>query len=194
MDDPAGVPTNLLSATNQGANTVFQLNGLNVTKPGTVVGDVVPGVTFTFNATTAVGQTVGISLASDRNKISNALQDIVAKYNVVSGQVNAQIGPAAGLLSGNSMIGQTRQALFSLVNSAGGEGSVKSLTDLGIELDNSGKMSFNSATFNVLSNNQITDAYSFRVPQRTDPAAMQSPVHATQRSSHRRDQGATGPV
>jgi flagellar hook-associated protein 2 len=174
VDDPAGSATNLLTGTNQGANTVFQLNGLNVTKPGTVVGDVVPGVTFTFNGTTTVGQTVGISLASDRSTMSYALQDLVSKYNLVSGQVNAQIGPAAGLLSGNSMIGQTRQALFSLVNSYGGGGSVQSLTDLGIELDNSGKMSFNSATFNALSNAQITDAYSFLGSTTNGPAAMQS--------------------
>jgi flagellar hook-associated protein 2 len=175
VDDPApGSANNLLSATNQGANTVFQLNGLNVVKSSTVIGDVVPGVTFTFNGTTTTGQTVGISLASDRSMISTALQDIVAKYNLVSGQVNAQIGPAAGLLSGNSMIGQARQALFSLVNSYGGSGSVKSLTDLGIELDNSGKMSFNASTFNALTNSQITDAYSFLGSTTAGPGAMQS--------------------
>src|SRR5206468_964847 len=38
VDDPApGSATNLLTAANQGANTVFQINGLNVNKPGAVV-------------------------------------------------------------------------------------------------------------------------------------------------------------
>jgi len=174
VDDPAGSATKLLSATNQGANTVFQLNGLNVSKQSTVVSDVVPGITFNFNGLTTSGQTVDISLASDRSKISTALQDIVTKYNAVSGLVNAQIGPAAGLLSGNPLIVQTRQAMFSLVNSSANGSSIQSLTDLGIELDNNGKMSFNSATFSALTNNQIADAYSFLGSTTGGPASMQS--------------------
>jgi flagellar hook-associated protein 2 len=171
-----GVGSDILSQTNSGANTVFQLNGLNVTKSSAVVSDVVSGVSFTFNGTTTADptQTVGISLASDNSKISAALQDVVAKYNVVSGQLNAQIGPAAGLLNGNPIINQTRQALFSLVNSSASNGSVQSLADLGIELNSSGVMSFNSATFAALSSSQITDAYTFLGSATDGPIAMQS--------------------
>ena len=166
--------TNLLTSTNQGANTVFDLNGLHVIKSSAVVDDVVPGVTFTFNGTTTAGLTVGVSLASDGTKIASALQDLVTKYNAVSGLVNAQIGPAAGLLSGNPLIVQARQAMFSLMNSSGSGGSVQSLASLGIELDNSGVMSFNSATFNALSSSQIADAYSFLGNTASGPAAMQA--------------------
>ena len=134
----------------------------------------VPGVSFTFNGTTTTGQTVGVSLASDGTKIPSALQDLVAKYNTVSGQINAQVGPAGGLLSGNPIITQARQALFSLMNSSTAGGSVQSLASLGIELDNSGVMSFNSATFNALSSSQITDAYSFLGNTASGPAAMQA--------------------
>ncbi|MEO8591988.1 MAG: flagellar filament capping protein FliD [Candidatus Solibacter sp.] len=166
--------TNLVTATNQGADTIFKLNGLDVTKHSTVVADVVPGVSFTFNGTTTVGQTVTVSLASDRSKISSALQDLVAKYNLASGQVNSQIGPAAGLLSGNSMIGQARQSMFSLSNSSGSGSNVQSFADLGIEMSNSGVMSFNSDTFNALSSNQITDAYGFLGTATAGPTAMQA--------------------
>ena len=161
-------------STNQGANTVFDLNGLHVIKSSAVVGDVVPGVTFTFNGTTTAGQTVGVSLASDGSKISSALQDLVTNYNTVSGQINAQVGPAAGLLLGNPLIVQTRQALFSLMNTSSSSGSVQGLASLGIELNNSGVMSFNSATFNALSSSQIADAYSFLGNTAVGPAAMQS--------------------
>ncbi len=174
VDDPTGAATNILSAKNQGANTVFQLNGLDVTKPSTTVSDVVPGVTFNFNGTTASGQTVDVALASDRTKLSAALQDLVTKYNTVSSQVNAQIGPAAGLLSGNPLIVETRQAMFSLVNSSSSGDGVQSLTELGIELDNSGKMSFNSATFSALSDTQIAGAYRFLGSKSVGPAAMQA--------------------
>jgi flagellar hook-associated protein 2 len=166
--------TNLLTSTNQGANTVFDLNGLPVVKSSAIVSDVVPGVSFTFNGTTTTGQTVGVSLAPDGSKISSALQDLVTKYNAVSGLVNAQIGPAAGLLSGNPLIVQARQAMFSLMNSSGSGSSVQSLASLGIELDNNGVMSFNSATFNALSSSQIADAYSFLGNTASGPTAMQA--------------------
>ena len=172
-DGASGGGANLLSATNQGANTVFQLNGLNVTKPSNVVSDVVPGVSFNFKGTTAANQTVNVSVASNGSQISTALQDIVSKYNSLSGLLNAQIGSAAGLLSGNPIISQTRQAMFSLMNSSGSGSSVQNLSDLGIELDNSGVMSFNSTTFSALSSGQITDAFGF-LGSAAGPTAMQS--------------------
>lgn len=174
VDDPTGSATSLLSATNQGANTVFDLNGLPVTRPSTVVSDVVPGVSFTFDGTTTDGQSVDVSLSSDRSSLSAALQDIVTKYNTVSGQVNAQIGPSAGLLSGNPIITQTRQALFSLMNSSSGSGGVQSLATLGIELSNSGVMSFNSTTFGALTDSQVAAAYSFLGSKTDGPTAMQA--------------------
>jgi len=174
VDDPTNTATTLLTATNQGANTVFQINGANVTKPGTVVADVVPGLSFSFNGTTTGTQTVGISLSTDKSQLSSALSDLVAKYNVVSGQVNSQIGSGAGLLIGNPMINQARQALFSVMNSSGSGSSVQSLTDLGIELSNSGVMSLNSATLNALSNTQVGDAFKFLGDTVAGPAATQT--------------------
>lgn len=180
VDDPSGTPTSILSATNQGADTVFQLNGLDVTRSTTAVNDLVSGVTFNFNGLTTASETVGVSVASDKTQISTALQNLVTNYNSLSSLVNAQIGPAAGLLSGNPLIVQTRQAMFSLLNSSSSTGSVKNLTDLGIELSNSGVMSFNSTTFNALTSTQITDGFSFLASTTAGPAAMQS--HFTQLS------------
>jgi flagellar hook-associated protein 2 len=174
VDDPSGTSTSLLSATNQGADTVFQLNGLDVTRSSTTVNDLVSGVTFNFKGLTTASETVDVSVASDKTQISTALQSLVTNYNSLSGLVNAQIGPAAGLLSGSPLITQTRQAMFSLLNSSSDTGSVKSLTDLGIELDSSGVMSFNTTTFNALDSTQITDGFSFLASTTAGPAAMQS--------------------
>lgn len=174
VDDPSGTSTSILSATNQGADTVFQLNGLDVTRSSTTVNDLVAGVTFNFKGLTAASETVDVSVASDKTQISTALQSLVTNYNSLSGLVNAQIGSAAGLLSGSPLITQTRQAMFSLLNSSSDTGSVKSLTDLGIELDSSGVMSFNTTTFNALDSTQITDGFSFLASTTAGPAAMQS--------------------
>jgi len=171
IDDPDGVPAQLLTSTNQGANAVFKLNGVDVVSPSNLINNVVSGVSFNIVAKTdplQPLQAVTLSLAADPTQISSALQDFVAKYNAVSAQVNAQIGPAAGLLSGNSLIYQTQSMLRGLVN-YNGSGTIKSLADLGVELDSTGKMTFNQTTtdpsrhiaFNSLSSGQITAAFSF---------------------------------
>jgi len=67
-------------------------------------------------------------------------------------------GAAAGLLSGNSLIGNARSALRSLIN-FNGSGNTKSLSDLGIELSSSGQMSLNQVTFNALNSSQLSDAF-----------------------------------
>ncbi|MCL4402583.1 MAG: flagellar filament capping protein FliD [Acidobacteria bacterium] len=153
-------PAQFLTSNNQGANTVFQLNGVNVSKAGTAINDVVPGVTFSILGTTSGSDSVTLTLASDRSQISNALRTVVAKYNAVESQVNAQIGPGAGLLSGNNIVWATQNAMRALANYQG-TGTIKSLADLGIELSDTGQMSFNQKTFDNLGDSQIAAAFSF---------------------------------
>lgn len=161
VDDPTGAATNLLTSTNQGANTNFDLNGVHVSKPGTLISTVIPGVTLTINGTTTGTEKITVALSSSRSKLSSALQDLAAKYNSTAGQVNAQIGPTAGLLSGSSLIRQTRQAMLSLVNFGGAGGDLRSLAELGIELSSTGQMSLNTDTFNSLSDSQIESVFQF---------------------------------
>ena len=161
VDDPAGAASSLVTATNQGANTEFDLNGVHVSKPGALISTVIPGVTLTINGTTTGTEAVKVTLSSSRSKLSAALQDLASKYNATASQVNAQIGPAAGLLSGNSIVRQTRQAMLSLVNFSGAGGDMNSLAELGIELSSSGQMSLNTETFGALSDSQVQAAFNF---------------------------------
>ena len=167
IDDPAGSATQLLTSANPGANADFYVNGAHVVSTSNVINSVIPGITFTIAGETS-GQTVTISAASDPSQLSSALQDFVTKYNAVASQLNAQVGPAAGMLSGNSLVWGIQSALRGLVN-YNGDGVIKSLADLGIELDTHGQMTFNQTTtdptrhiaFNSLSSAQIAGAFSF---------------------------------
>ena len=168
VEDPTGAATQLLTSANPGANADFYVNGAHVVSSSNLINSVVPGVTFTIAGQTGAGQTVTLSAASDPTQISSALQDFVTKYNAVASQLSAQIGPAAGMLSGNSLIWGVQAALRGLMN-YNGTGTIKSLSDLGIELDSHGQMSFNQTTtdpsshiaFNSLSSAQIAGAFSF---------------------------------
>ncbi len=156
-DDTSG--TNLLTSTNQGTDAVFKLNGIDVSQPGNVVNSVIPGVTFTILGPST--NPVTISLSSDRTKLSSALQDFVTNYNALKSQVNAQVGPAAGLLAGDTVINQLQSLLRQITSFHGSSGTVQSFAELGVEFSNTGVASFNQDTFNSLTDQQISDGFSY---------------------------------
>jgi len=160
-DVPAvGPATDLLTATNQGSNTVFDLNGVPVSKTTASISDVIPGVTFNVLGKTA--GSVAISLGSDRSQLAGAIADFVSKYNDAAAQVNAQIGQSAGPLSGNYIIRQVQDDLHQLTTyRAPGSSSIVGLASLGISLDDTGKMSFDQNAFDSLSDSQLSDAFAF---------------------------------
>lgn len=159
IDDPGGANTQWLTNTNQGTNAVFQLNGIDISQPANVVNSVIPGVTFTILGSSA--NPVTLTLQSDRTQLSSALQDFVSKYNALRTALNAQEGPAAGMLSGDTAITQLDDAMRQLTAYSTTTGSIKNLADLGIEFDTSGQASFNQTTFDALSDSQISDAFKF---------------------------------
>jgi flagellar hook-associated protein 2 len=159
VDDPDGAKTNLLTATNQGTDAVFQLNGINIHQAGNVVNSVIPGVTFTIQG--AASLPVTLSLASDRSQLSSGLQNFVDTYNSLKTQLNAQVGSGAGLLTGDVGVTQLQGLLRQITNYRGTSGSITSLSDLGIEFSNTGEASFNQNTFNQLSGSGVSDAFKF---------------------------------
>lgn len=163
FDDPNGANTNLLTSANQGADTVFQLNGITVTRQSNVVNDVIPGVSFTVHAKSATPVT--LTLGTSRSALSSALSDFVGKYNSVVDQVSGQVGKAAGLLSGNSIIAETASTLrqISSYGTSGAPSStnVQSLAALGVTFDPQGRTSFDATNLNSFNDAQLASAFSF---------------------------------
>ncbi len=159
IDDPTGAQTNLLTAANQGSDAEFHLNGIDITQKSNFINSVVPGVTFQLLKESS--SPVTISLASDRTQLSSALQDFVTNYNSLHSGLAAQVGQNAGQLSGDLMVTQLQGQLRSLTSYRTSAGSVKSLSDLGITFDSTGKSTFNQNTFDSLSDTQLSDAFSF---------------------------------
>ena len=165
VNDPAGTNSNILTATNQGTDAEFRLNGIPIKQPGNVVNSVISGLTFTILGATA--SPVTMRLETDRTQLASALSTFVTNYNAARLQVNSQVGPAAGLLSGHSVIGQLQNQLRNLTSYRPGSGNLRSLAELGIEFSNTGEASLNSTKFNALSDTQISDAFDFLGTTRT---------------------------
>ncbi len=159
-DDPGGAATSLLTSNNQGANADFKLNGVPVSKSSNTINDVVPGISFSILGTTSVGGTVSLSLATDRTTLTSALQAFVSNYNSVSRQLDGQIGPSAGVLSGDFLIREVQGDLRALTGFQG-TGTIKNFSDLGLEVSNTGELSLNTTTLNGLSASAIDSAFTF---------------------------------
>jgi flagellar hook-associated protein 2 len=159
-EDPDGTPTDLLTAANQGANAEFKLNGVSVSRASNNVNDVIAGLTFTVKETTAGSETVRLTIASDRAQLRTALSSITSAYNSLVDFIDSQVGEAAGLLSGSSLVGQTSNALRRFTN-VNGTGTIKTLTQLGLELGKDGKLTFTGNTFDALTDAQVLSGFDY---------------------------------
>jgi flagellar hook-associated protein 2 len=169
-DGDAG--SNILTATNQGTDAVFKLNGIAMSRPQNTIADAIPGVSFTIVNRTDDGETVTLALSSSRAKLSAELNSFAVNYNNLVKQLNAQIGESAGLLTGDSIIRETQQALRAITGYTAAAGTVRTLADLGIAFDTKGVMTFNATTFNALSDAAISSAFDFLGSAATGFGAM----------------------
>lgn len=161
ISHPNGANTELLTQTNQGANAEFHLNGIDVIQPGNTVNAVIPGVTFQLLK--GSNSAVTITLQSNPSQLSSALQDFVTQYNALSGQLQAQVGPSAGLLSGDLVVSQLQNTLRQLTTFTDTTaGSVNNIGQLGISFnDTTGQLTFDQNAFDALSSTQVSDGFKF---------------------------------
>jgi flagellar hook-associated protein 2 len=169
-----GSASNLLSATNQGTNSAFSLNGVAITESTNNITDVIPGVSFTLLAKTS--GSVSLSLATDPTQLSSALETFVTDYNTLVSAVEAQQGQNAGPLQGNLIINQISGDMQQLVSyyNPNSTSTVRSLSDLGVTFNNTGQLSFDASTFSALSDAQVSDAFKFIGSATTGFAALAS--------------------
>lgn len=104
-----------------------------------------PGLTVTMLDTTSQPDTITVS--ADYSSLQTALSNFATAYNSAVSAVGQQTGQNGGALSGQSIVYELRDVLQSLSQYSSGSGSVASLNDLGLSVDDTGEMSFDSSTF-----------------------------------------------
>ena len=122
----------------------------------------IPNLTFTINDKTAASETVVLTAASNRGSLAAGIQAFVDAYNSTASARNGHIGQQAGILSGDTVVQQIGRSLSGLTShSDSGNGAVQSLADVGVDLDKTGKMTFNALKFYSLPSANVVDAYGF---------------------------------
>lgn len=136
-----------LAITQAAANAVVVVDGLSMTRMSNEVVDAVPGLKLSLKS---VGASEDVVLGYDTEATQKNLQRFVDAYNSVLSAVQRQLDVAPGAdraktLAGDSVVRSLQAALQKLVSTTvPGLGSVRALSDLGIETNRDGTLSINA--------------------------------------------------
>ena len=106
-----------------------------------------PGLTVNLLQQTT--SPVTITVSTSYNSLQSALSTFATDYNSAVSALGQQRGQNGGALSGQSIVYTLTNVLQSFSQYTASSGSVKSLNDLGLTLDQSGNLSFNAAAFSA---------------------------------------------
>jgi flagellar hook-associated protein 2 len=155
------------SEASAGVNASLTVDGVPISSASNTVTGAIPGVTLNLLGATS-GSPVELSVASDANQVSTAVNQFVSDYNNAIGLVNAQFNSTAassgstssqGPLASDPTVRSLQSSLEQALNyvappPATGTATVSSLSDLGISMNTDGTLSVDTTTLNsALTNN-----------------------------------------
>jgi len=152
--------SNIMPAVNNGSDASFEIDGQLVQRKTNSITDVIPGVTLTLTGKTTGTETAQVQIASSRAPMISALNGLVDAYNALAGQLDSHSGKDAGALRGESLLYDVRGEMQALL-SYQGAGSINSIRDLGLSLDNNGQLSFDGAVIDQMTGDQANSAFAF---------------------------------
>jgi flagellar hook-associated protein 2 len=136
----------LLTVENQGSNAVFTVNGVAANNSANTIEGFATGLSLTITGPGAATVQVG----DDAATLKARLTDFASKYTAVVSRIHAHIGQQAGVLSGDVIIREAQSTLRAITGFGGLSGDVRSIAELGLELDDQGQLSFDGAKFDQL--------------------------------------------
>jgi flagellar hook-associated protein 2 len=138
----------LLNTISTGSPASYKVDNL----PGTISSSsstitLAPGVTVNLLGTSTPGVPTTVTVQQTTTAAQNALQQLATAYNAVVDQLAAQHGTSAGALAGNSILETARSVLQSINSYSINSGGVQTLSNIGLDLDTSGHLTFNASEF-----------------------------------------------
>ena len=123
-----------------GMDAKIEINGITVTSGSNNVSNAIDGITLNLTAQTEAGKSVTLKVENDPATANKAIQDFVNAYNALQGTITkltafdtkAQTNQA---LTGDGTTRGIQSALSSALMVVTGEGSLRSLGDLGFSSD-----------------------------------------------------------
>lgn len=128
-------------------DATFKYNGISITRSTNTITDIVPGMTLNLLEDSG---SANISIDQDTQAISDELSAFVSSYNTLTSQLTSMTttdveAGTVGIFNGDNSINTITREINRLVTSVSSSGL--SLPQFGIDLSETGTMSFNSGTF-----------------------------------------------
>lgn len=162
---------------NKGQNALVTIDGIAIESASNTVNDALPGITLNL-VSAAPGREIALQAAADTAGITTAIQTFVSAYNKSISAVNTQfqfntITKTSGVLATDTMVRELQQQLLTLgSNKVDGLGSISSLSQLGITMNDDGTLAAdNTKLANALANN-LNDVQKFFQNDQTGFAAQ----------------------
>lgn len=153
--------TGSLSFTTQQAatNANVTVNGMTFQRQTNTISDIVPGVTLDLVSTNA--SPVSISVTTDLEEIKKRVQGYVDAHTDLVNFVNNNIktvNDKGGPFNGESTVRNIKNRLLSQIASAGYPGgTLKTLAEIGVKLQNDGTLVFDSSKFDDVAAEKLED-------------------------------------
>lgn len=146
----------------QAQNAMLNVNGITITSQSNRVEGAIQGVTLDLQEE---GSST-VSITRDTELTQTAVTEFVEKYNNLQ-SVMADLtrfggeGGNSGQLLGDSTLRTVQQRMRSIMGEGVGEGNMRMLRDVGIELQLDGKLSLDESKLNDLTANNMNDLTTF---------------------------------
>ncbi len=148
------------------ANAEFNLNGIDLVRPGNTINDVLEGVTFQLKATTAGA--ARIDLTRDTSGIKAKVQALVNAYNQFEDGAKALASRTPGeseddkitsALAGDSLLQAVRQQIRGFVTgqSSSAGTTIQAMRNVGISIDRDGQMLLDEAKLETALSKNFTE-------------------------------------
>ena len=147
-----------------GADAQLTVDGLATTSASNTVTGAIPGVTFQL-LQASPSTTLQVQITNDNASVESAVQTLVGAYNSVVGTLKTQEGKdstgVAQPLYGSPTLALVQTQLSSALLGGAGSGSVKSLSQLGVTLNQDGTLTFNQSTLDTTLNTNFSDVVGY---------------------------------
>jgi flagellar hook-associated protein 2 len=147
-----------------GQDASLTVDGVSITSSSNTVTNAIPGVTFQL-LSAAPSTQVQVEITNDNSSVESAFSSMVTAYNAVVKDINTQEGNNSSgnpePLYGNPTLAQFQELLTGALTGGGASGSINSITQLGISMNNDGTLTLNTDTLDSVLNSNYSDVVGF---------------------------------
>ncbi|MEG9438963.1 flagellar filament capping protein FliD [Edaphobacter sp. HDX4] len=150
----------------QGKDASLNVDGLDTTSASNTVTGLIPGVTFQILAVSANANVpVQVQITNDNTSIEQAFGNFVTAYNAVADDIKTQEGKDSSgkpePLYGDPTVALLQNQLTQGLLSGAASGSIKSLSQLGITVDQTGHLTIDGGMLDSALNSNFSDIQGF---------------------------------